>query len=186
MIYSCSCVPCLQKMSRRSRDDATTDAVGGFCFTCTFSKRAHLIVKLVREDQLWASEPGKVHLLLYFAVLPSEAKRKLFSIEMNLQLCCLTLSRDLLRTFHRGAGKVWKTNQKPHLGKVLCFCWHHRSPCFGQGRTKFLSNLTAELWSDEQTVKLMQSCFHYCYHMCTMSMEAAAPVGSVSEGRHKS
>lgn len=160
-----------------------TDATGRFWVTPTFSKRTHLLVKPVKEDQLWSSEAGMVLLFLVcFALLPSEAKRKWFSIEENLQLCFLPLSHDLLRTFQSGAGEVWKTNQKPHLDEVLG--WHHRWRYFGEWSTDLFSNLTAELW----TVKLIQNCFHYCHHhMCTMSMVAAAfTVGSVCEGRNKS
>lgn len=158
MYYSCPHVPCFQQTLCRSRAGATTDATGRFCVTCTFSKHAHLLVKPVKEDQLCSSEAGIVHLFLFcFAVLPSEAKRKPFSIQENLQLCSLTLSCDLLRTFYRGAGEVWKTNRKPHLDKVLGFCWHHRSCPFGQWSIEFLSNLTADSKTEAKLLPLLSS-----------------------------
>lgn len=84
MFYSCACIPCFQQISCRSRDGTMTAATGRFCVTRTFSKRAHLLVKPVNEDQLWTSEAGMVHLFLFcFAVLPSEAKRKRFSNKLN-------------------------------------------------------------------------------------------------------
>lgn len=84
MFYSCACIPCFQQISCRSRDGTMTAATGRFCVTRTFSKRAHLLVRPVNEDELWTSEAGMVHLFLFcFAVLPSEAKGKWFSNELN-------------------------------------------------------------------------------------------------------